>query len=166
MLDGWPLVARLMARLADLRNSWPALEGFSGRCLRGDPRSNTLFLNYAHQMTEAANPHYGEEWTALLDRLKKDPMPGSRIARDGPRAMRRTFGEQGLRLHLRFDRGPARRLFPMLSVCDFGDSQISLMIVDGPPTLRFRNLENALWGAVDEEVTWFEKQAGEALPNP
>ncbi|HEV3027112.1 MAG TPA: hypothetical protein VG457_06030 [Planctomycetota bacterium] len=166
MVDGWPLVAGLMARVANLRNSWPALGGFSDRCLRGDPRADTLFLNYAHEMTETPNPRYGEEWTAFLDRLKRDPMPASRIAREGPHAMRRTFGEQGLRLSLRFDRGPARRLFPMLSICDFADSQISLMLVEGPPTRRFRTLEDALWGAVYEEVLRIERQAAGGLPNP
>jgi hypothetical protein len=166
MADGWPLVARLMARLADLRNSWPPLGGFSARCLRGDPCSDTLFLIHAHQMTETPNPRYGEEWAAFLDRLKRESMPGSRIAREGPHAMLRTFGEQGLRLHVRFDRGPARRLFPTLSVCDGGDSQISLMVVQGPPTVRFRELENALWGAVYEEVTRLEEENARGLPNP
>ena len=75
------------------------------------------------------------------------------------RGVRRTFGDDGLRLYLRFDRGPARRRFPILSVCDFGNSQISLMIVDGPPTPRFRDLENAVWGIVYDEVTSFEREA-------
>jgi hypothetical protein len=166
MVDGWPMVAGLMARLADLRNTWLPLHEFSAQCLRGDPDSNTLFLVYSHQMAETPNPRYGEEWAAWLERLNREPMTASRIAREGPRAIRRTFGEQGLRLQLRFDRGPARRLFPLLSVCDFGDSQISLMIVEGPPTPRFRELENALWGAVYEEATRFEKQDAGLSPNP
>ncbi len=47
----------------------------------------------------------------------------------------------------------------MLSICDFGESQISLMTVEGPPTPRFRDLENAIWGLVYDEVTRFEREA-------
>ena len=115
---GWPMIARLMVRLMQLRNSWTELSELSDRCLRGDPQSDTLFLDYS-----------------------------------------RVLGEQGLRLEMRFDRGPARRLFPMLSVCDFGDSQVSIMIVEGPPTPRFRELENAIWGLLYEEVLLFERDA-------
>ena len=114
---GWPMIARLMSRLMQLRNSWTELSEFSDRCLRGDPESDTLFLDYS-----------------------------------------RALGELGLRLEMRFDRGPGRRLFPMLSICDFGDSQISIMIVEGPPTPRFRELENAIWGVLYDEVTRFERE--------
>jgi hypothetical protein len=160
--DAWPMVARLMARLAALGDTWPPLCTFSNQCLRGDPDSNTLFLVYDHEMTESGNPSYGEEWAAFLERLNSKPMPATRVARDGPRAILRTFGEHGLRLHLRFDRGPARRCFPMLSVCDFGESQISLMTVEGPPTQSFRDLENAIWGIIYDEATRFERAAAQS----
>jgi len=157
--NGWPVVARLMARLQELQRTWIPLWDFSDRCLRGDSDSDTLFLVYAHQMTEAPNPCYGQEWTAFQARLKDKALPQARLAREAPRAIRRSFGEHGLRLLLRFDRGQARRLFPMLSVCDFGDSQISLMTVEGPTTARFRTLEDAIWGVLYDEVTRFEREA-------
>jgi hypothetical protein len=40
------------------------------------------------------------------------------------------------------------------------------MVVQGPPTVRFRELENALWGAVYEEVTRLEEENARGLPNP
>jgi hypothetical protein len=67
------------------------------------------------------------------------------------------YESDGLRLHLRFDRGPARRLFPLLSICDFGDEQISSMSVEGPPSEGFRDLENAIWAVVYEEAVRFER---------
>jgi len=164
--SGWPVIAHLVARLEDLRKTWMPLRDFSNRSVRGDPDSDTLFLVYAHQMTEAPNPRYGEEWTAFQARRMQEAPPQTRLALEAPRAIHRSFGEHGLRLLLRFDRGRARRLFPMLSVSDFGDSQISLMIVQGPPTAAFRNLEDALWGAVYEEITCFETEASRPSSYP
>jgi len=154
--SGWPVIAHLVARLEDLRKTWIPLRDFSDRCVRGDPESDTLFLVYAHQMTAAPNPRYGQEWTAFQAGRMQEALPRTRLALEAPRAIHRSFGEHGLRLLLRFDRGRARRLFPMLSVSDFGDSQISLMIVQGPPTAAFRSLEDVLWGAVYEAVMRFE----------
>src|SRR5258707_14633977 len=105
--NGWPVVARLMARLQELRNTWIPLCDFSNRCVRGDPDSDTLFLVYAHQVTETPNPCYGEEWTAFQARLKTEALHWTRLAREAPRAIRRSFGEHGRRPLLRFDRGPA-----------------------------------------------------------
>lgn len=164
--NGWPVVARLMTRLQDLRRTWIPLCDFSERCVRGDPDSDTLFLVYAHQMTETPHARYGEEWTAFQARLRNEALPQTRLAREAPRAVCRSFGEHGLRLLLRFDRRQARRLFPMLSVCDFGDSQISLMVVEGPTTAGFRALENAIWGAVYEEVTRFETEVSRPSSYP
>jgi hypothetical protein len=145
-LREWPMTARLVQRLQHLRPSFPSLDGFSDRCLRGDPGEDTLFLVYEHDRTDPpdsrprgttdAFPHRGDEAPAAA------PRPG--------------FGERGLRLLMRFDRGAARRRLPILSVCDFGEEQISLMIVEGPPTPGFRRVEDAIWGAVYEEVKCFE----------
>lgn len=159
-LDGWPVVARLVARLERLRPYFLPLRGFGGHCLRGDPADDTIFLSFSNEMTESPNPDYAAEWTAFLERLRTEPMPATRVAREGPRPIRRSFGPHGIRLEARFDRGPARRRFPMLSVCDFGETQISLLTLDGPVTAAFRELENALWGAVYEEVTRFERESG------
>jgi len=125
-MDRWPAVARLMRRLAALKDRAPALRGFSDRCLHGDPGGDSLHLVYVQDMTVAPA---------------------------------RSFGPCGLLLEMRFDRGAARRRFPGLSVCDFGDEQISLMTVDGPPTAAFRALEDAIWGLVYEEAVRFEQQA-------
>lgn len=148
-----------MSRLLLLRDSWLPLRSLSEDCLRGDVDADTRFLVYSNEMTESPNPAYVRDWAAFLQRLNAEPMPATRIAREGPRAIRRTYGPHGIRLELRFDRGDARRRFPMLSVCDFGDSQISLMVVDGPPTPAFRELENALWGVVYDEALRFERSA-------
>ena len=159
LIEGWPIIARMTARLADFRKVFRPLRDFSDECVRGDRRSGTLFLTYSHEMSVVPNPRFGEEWAAVLDRRRADP-EAARGAIEEPRAVRRTFGEHGLRLELRFDRGAARRLFPMLSVCDFGDSQISVMLVEGPPTSAFRELEDALWGLVYAEArrTEFETE--------
>lgn len=147
-LAAWPMVARLTERLLDLRRLHPALRDFSPRCLRGRPAADTLFLVYEREMIESPNPGYGRD--------------------AGAPAIRRSFGEEGVCLQLRFDRGAARVDFPILSVCDFGDAQISLMIVEGPTTPRFRELENAVWGIVYEEAVRyeFECERSRALESP
>jgi hypothetical protein len=149
-LEDWPTVARLMRRLTELQRESAALCDLSPRCLRGHPASDTIFLIYEHDMAETPNPGYR--------------------AHPAVPAIRRSFGEQGLCLQLRFDRGAARREFPILSVCDFGEEQISLMIVEGPPTPRFRDLENAIWGLVYDEALRYEAEqerprAGNSLPS-
>jgi len=106
-----------------------------------------------------------EAWTELggfSDRCLRGDPSGDTLFLD----YASSHGEPGLRLELRFDRGAARRSFPTLSICDFGDSQVSLMVVEGPPTPRFRELENAIWGVLYEEVLRFERAQGMARPYP
>ena len=67
------------------------------------------------------------------------------------------YESDGVRLHVRLDRGAARRLLPEMSVADFGDEQISSMSVEGPPSQDFRDLENAIWAVVYEEAVRFER---------
>lgn len=138
----WPVVCRLLERLLELRRLSPALRGLSADCLQGDPDSQTLFLLYSNEATGLA-----------------EPIPASLVTRESLPSLPRRFGSHGIRIEMRFDRGPARRCLPMMSVCDFGDEQISLMTVEGPPTSGFRELENAIWGAVYDEVLRYEHEA-------
>src|SRR5579862_1064957 len=155
-LDRWPIVTRLMDRLIALKKDFPPLRDVSRRCLRGAPGSDTLFLVYERDLTESPTLEPGEEREAIRPRRTQAMTAASPASLDDAPAIRRSFGEHGLLLQMRFDRGAARRAFPILSVCDFGDAQISLMSLEGPPTPQFRQLENAVWGILYDEAKRFD----------
>jgi hypothetical protein len=104
-------------------------------------------------------------WAALRE-FSRDCVRGDPAAetifldyeRDASGPPARTFGEHGIRLWARFDRGDARLRFPSLSVAVFGDEQLSRLNVEGPPTPEFRALEDGIWTVIYQEVKRFERE--------
>jgi hypothetical protein len=103
-------------------------------------------------------------WAALSefsgDCVRGDPAAETIFLDYERDASGRTFGEHGIRLQARFDRGNARLRFPSLSVAVFGDEQLSRLNVEGPPTLEFRALEDGIWTVIYQEVKRFEREKG------
>jgi len=155
--DGWPVILGIVRRLQELRSSHPWLKGFSDQCLGGVPEDDSLFITYTHERTETPNPRYKEELAAFRERLKTNPMSSTRAAAEAPSDVISSFGENGAYFSIRFDRRAGRAYFPMISVSDFGDSQVSQAWFDAATYEKLAEIRTVVYEVIQQEVDRFEK---------
>ena len=126
----------------------------------GVPEDDCLFISYTAECTRTPNPRFKEELAAFKERLKTNPMPATRADILRPKEIIESFGENGIYFSIRIDRRKGRWYFSMVPMWEFGDSQISMLTIDGPTYEKLDAMRMAIFKVIAEEIQRFEKHPG------
>lgn len=146
------LVDRVLDRLEALGGRFPAMKTFRKGEQTGDD-----FITYEHGVTWEEDPDYARKLEEFQERARRERMPSMRAMRERPEPKHARYVPDGIRLMIRIDSGARRTQFPLVVSEEFrfGESQFSLVEIEGPDSEGFRALRSAIHAILREEVALF-----------